>query len=42
MQHESSSVTEYAVVDVGVFDYGVCIVPLAVDDERDAQKRRDH
>ena len=33
MQHKSSSVTEYAVVDVGVLDYGMCIVPFAVENE---------
>lgn len=36
LQHELSCVTEDAVVDVGILDYGVRIVPLAVYNECDA------
>ena len=39
VKQETRSVAEHAVVHVGVLHDGVCVVPFAVDDERDAQER---
>ena len=40
IEHEASSITEYAIVNVSIFYYRMGIVPFAIDYEADAKKYR--